>query len=138
MVGHLVVKDVDRFFPVSLSKKIISKILREKLNYDGVVITDDIKMQAISMFYGHKFATARALDVGNDMVMTRFSYKKDAKIIDKMIKRKMDEAFVNQKVERILKLKEKYSLTDDIASNNGFVQKMDDWHDIICQYYDFY
>lgn len=112
MVGHLIVRDVDKFFPVSLSKRIISTYLRDKLEYDGVVITDDIKMQAISLFYGAKFATMRALNVGNDIVMMRLGYKKEMKIINS-IKHRISEEEINKKVERILKLKEKYNVNDN-------------------------
>ena len=68
---------VDKLFPVSLSKKIIKKYLREKENYDGVIITDDIKMQAISFFYGVERATKRALTVGNDVIMIQVIKKKN-------------------------------------------------------------
>ena len=68
---------VDKLFPVSLSKKIIKKYLREKENYDGVIITDDIKMQAISFFYGVERATKRTLTVGNDVIMIKAGYKKE-------------------------------------------------------------
>ena len=115
MVGHLVIKDIDRFFPVSLSKKIINKYLREKLNYDGVVITDDIKMQAINFFYGAKLATKRALMVGNDIVMMRLGYKKEKEIIRKLLNNKKIINIIDEKVKRVLALKEKYNIEDKIA-----------------------
>ncbi|MBR3152979.1 MAG: beta-N-acetylhexosaminidase [Clostridia bacterium] len=134
MVGHLIVRDVDKFFPVSLSKKIISKYLRERLKYDGVVITDDIKMQAISLFYGAKFATMRALSVGNDIVMMRLGYKKEMKIINNIIKsrHKISEEEIDNKVKRILKLKAKYNVNDnevygcDIDEVNKTIMNLND------------
>lgn len=47
MVGHLIIKDVDKKYPASLSKKVIQKYLIEKYNYHGLIITDDMKMMAI-------------------------------------------------------------------------------------------
>lgn len=113
MVGHLIIKDIDKFFPVSLSKKIINKYLREKLKFNGVVITDDIKMQAISLFYGSKNATKRALIVGNDMVMMRLGYKKEKRIIKKLLKNKKIINLINEKAERVINLKNKYNINDN-------------------------
>ena len=115
MVGHLIIKDVDKFFPVSLSKKIINKYLRGHLEYKGVVMTDDIKMQAISFFYGVKNAIKRAILVGNDIVMMRLGYLKEKQIIYKLQKNKKIINIIDEKVERIIKLKEKYKLNDNIV-----------------------
>lgn len=49
MVGHLVVKDVDKKNPASLSKTVINDYLRSKYQYKGLVMTDDLKMRAISL-----------------------------------------------------------------------------------------
>lgn len=113
MVGHLILKAIDKIFPVSLSNKIIIPYLREKLNFNGIIITDDIKMQAISLFYGPNLATKRALTVGNDIVMMRLGYKKEKKIIDKLSKNKHIINNIDEKVSRIIKLKEKYNISDN-------------------------
>jgi len=47
MVGHLMMKSLDSKNPASLSKNIITSMLRNKFNYDGVVITDALMMKAI-------------------------------------------------------------------------------------------
>jgi len=46
MTGHLVVKDVDDL-PASYSKKIVQKLLREEIGFQGLVITDDVLMKAV-------------------------------------------------------------------------------------------
>ena len=130
MVGHLIIKDIDKLYPVSLSKKIIQKYLREKLEYNGVVLTDDIKMQAISFFYGVNNATKRALQVGNDIIMMRLGYKKEKNIIKKISKNKKIINIIDDKVERILNLKEKYNLNDNksegcnIGNINSRIEKI--------------
>ena len=115
MVGHLIVKNIDKIFPVSLSKKIINQYLRQKLEYDGVVMTDDIKMQAVSFFYGVKFAIKRALLVGHDIIMMRLGYKKEKKLINHIIKNEklINNIGLDRKVERILNLKEKYNINNN-------------------------
>ena len=120
MVGHLIIKDVDKKYPASLSKKVILKYLIEKYNYNGLIITDDIKMMAIRLHYNMKKAVKRAILAGNDIVMMGLSYKKVDKIIKYIIsqikKGKISEERINKSVEKILRIKEKYNITDEKAS----------------------
>ncbi len=122
MVGHLIIKDVDRKYPASLSKKVIQKYLVEKYNYNGLIITDDMKMMAIRLHYNMKKAVKRAILAGDDIVMIGLSYKKVDKIIKYIIRQikkgKISEERINKSVEKILKMKEKYNLKDEKA--NGF------------------
>ncbi len=117
MIGHLIVSKIDKIFPVSLSKNFINKYVREKLNFNGVIITDDIKMKAISFFYGGEYAAVRALNVGNDIVMMRLGYKREKRILSKLLNKKwkIDSSEIDKKVIRILKLKEKYNINDNIV-----------------------
>lgn len=47
MLSHIIYKDIDPEWPASLSPQVVKHILREKIGYEGVVITDDIDMKAI-------------------------------------------------------------------------------------------
>lgn len=120
MVGHLIIKDVDRKYPASLSKKVIQKYLIEKYNYHGLIITDDMKMMAIRLHYNMKRTVKRAILAGNDIVMIGLSYKKVDKIIKYIIgqikKGKISEERINKSVEKILRIKEKYNITDEKTS----------------------
>lgn len=120
MVGHLIIKDVDRKYPASLSKKVIQKYLIEKYNYCGLIITDDMKMMAIRLHYNMKRAVKRAILAGNDIVMIGLSYKKIDRIIKYIIgqikKGKISKERINKSVEKILRIKEKYNITDEKAS----------------------
>lgn len=120
MIGHLIIKDVDRKYPASLSKKVIQKYLVEKYNYNGLIITDDMKMMAIRLHYNMKRAVKRAILAGNDIVMIGLSYKKVDKIIKYIIgqikKEKISEERINKSVEKILRIKEKYNITDEKTS----------------------
>ncbi len=120
MIGHLIIKDVDRKYPASLSKKMIQKYLIEKYNYNGLIITDDIKMMAIRLHYNMKRAVKRAILVGNDIVLIGHSLKKVERVIKYIInqvkKGKIPEERINKSVEKILQIKEKYNITDKKAS----------------------
>ncbi len=117
MVGHLIVKDVDKVHPASLSKKIINKYLIEKYNYKGLIITDDLKMMAVRLRYSMKKATFKALEAGNDIVMIGLSYNRIKAVIKYITKKvetgKISEERINRSVEKILKMKEKYNINDN-------------------------
>lgn len=123
MVGHLIIKDVDKRYPASLSKKVIQKYLIEKYNYKGLIITDDLKMMAIQLHYNMKRATLKAIEAGNDIIMIGLSYRKVKSIIKyitkKVRKGKLDIERINQSVEKIIEMKEKYKIED--KEEKGFL-----------------
>lgn len=49
LVGHLLIMNVTGIYPASLSRKFITKYLRKKYRYKGLILTDDLKMRAISL-----------------------------------------------------------------------------------------
>ena len=126
MVGHMVIKKMTSGLPASISKNFITKYLREKYNYDGLIITDDIRMMAVSMFY--RFVSLKsAFTSGSDIIL--FKYRNnDVKVINKVINmvnnNVIDIDEVNKSVERILRIKNKYCITDDIDYNGCNVDKI--------------
>lgn len=68
MTAHIFNSNLDPQYPATLSKKIISGILREQLGFDGVVITDDMQMGAIREYYGYPEAVELALNAGVDIL----------------------------------------------------------------------
>ncbi len=69
MVGHLDVRAVDPHVPASLSRKVVSGLLRGELGFHGVVMTDALSMRAVSKRYGSAKAAARAVNAGVDVVL---------------------------------------------------------------------
>jgi len=69
MVAHVFNKKLDATYPASLSYKTITKMLRWKLGYHGVVITDDLQMGAISKKYGLKNTLKLAINAGDDILL---------------------------------------------------------------------
>lgn len=117
MIGHLIIEDVDKKYPASLSKEVIQKYLIEKYNFKGLIITDDLKMMAIRLHYNMKKAVVKAIEAGNDIIMIGMSYKKLKKIINYVVKEvkdgKIDIEKINKSVEKIIKMKEKYNIVDN-------------------------
>ena len=69
MVAHVFNKKLDTKYPATLSKKTVNGLLRQKLGFHGVVITDDLQMGAISKKYGLKKTLKLAINAGDDILL---------------------------------------------------------------------
>jgi beta-N-acetylhexosaminidase len=69
MVAHVFNKKLDAKYPATLSKKTVNGLLRKKLGFNGVVITDDLQMGAISKKYGLKTTLQLAINAGDDILL---------------------------------------------------------------------
>ncbi|WP_026699675.1 beta-N-acetylhexosaminidase [Salibacterium aidingense] len=120
MVAHILFPQIDDQYPSSLSRPIITGLLREDLNFNGVVITDDMTMGAIAENYGMAEAAVRSVKAGSDMVMMadtrngKFSEVQQA-LVQAVEQGDIEETRVDQSVERILRLKQKYELGNKSA-----------------------
>jgi len=85
MAGHLFHKDFDQQHPASLSENFIEGILRRKLNYTGIVITDDMQMRGITDRYGLLDAFVLALSAGVDIIVVGNNIEYDPDILKKAI-----------------------------------------------------
>ncbi|PGH38427.1 MAG: b-N-acetylglucosaminidase [Candidatus Nephrothrix sp. EaCA] len=69
MTSHIVNRQLDKEgYPGTLSAKIINGLLRNKMNYRGVVFTDDMQMRAITGYYGLREAIRYAIHAGVDIL----------------------------------------------------------------------
>ena len=80
LVSHNIVESIDAENPASLSPK-INKILRENLNFKGIIITDDLYMGAVSE---DSEAVIKSVQAGNDIIIVT-DYKKSIEDIQKAI-----------------------------------------------------
>ncbi len=69
MVGHINVPAVDRGVPASLSRAVITGQLRDRLGFEGLVVTDALDMQAVAQRFASGRAAVRALTAGADVVL---------------------------------------------------------------------
>lgn len=117
MVGHMLIKNIDKKYPASLSEKIIKNYLIDKYNFQGLIITDDLKMKSMRMRYSAKKAIKLAINAGNNMIMIGIKYKtiqKAIKSVAKQVKKgKIEIDNINKSVEKIIKIKEKYNVNDE-------------------------
>jgi beta-N-acetylhexosaminidase len=118
MTAHIVNGKLDESkLPATLSKKIISGILRDSLGFTGPVFSDDMMMQAISSQYGLEESIRLALEAGVDVLMFsnnikgvgHYSPNNIHKIIKSLvIKGKIRESQINDSYQRVIKMKQKW------------------------------
>ena len=122
LVGHLLIKKLTGIYPASLSRKFITNYLRKRYKYRGLIITDDLKMKAIKLIYGADLAVEKAFKAGNDIIIFRFNKDEEKNAIEKVSKMvasgKIKENRINRSVKRIINLKEKYNLSDNMPEDN--------------------
>ena len=126
MVSHIMLPKIDENDPATLSKTIVTDILRKDMNYNGVVVTDDMTMGAIINNYDIGEAAVKSINAGVDIVMVCHQYENVTKVID-AIKEAVNngsitEERIDKSVERILKLKDKYNIKDE--DNKKMRQKL--------------
>lgn len=68
MTGHLLVPAYDAEWPATLSRRILTGLLREELGFQGLIVTDGIEMQGVRRRYGLEGAAVRALAAGADAI----------------------------------------------------------------------
>lgn len=105
MVSHNVVTSIDKNNPASISKKVHS-LLRDELDFSGIIITDDINMGAIKNEYTVADSIVKAIQAGNDMII--ITIDKNSK--DKITNTKIDYKTVIESVKNAL---EKGEITDN-------------------------
>lgn len=69
MVAHVFNKNIDAKYPATLSAKTVNGLLRQDFGFDGVVITDDLQMDAINKKYGLKNTLKLGINAGNDILL---------------------------------------------------------------------
>ncbi|MDP2846677.1 MAG: glycoside hydrolase family 3 N-terminal domain-containing protein [Humidesulfovibrio sp.] len=69
MTAHVFNDRLDAKHPATLSRPVITGLLRRKLGFDGVVVTDDLQMRAIGSRYGMKEAIGLAVNAGADLLL---------------------------------------------------------------------
>jgi len=116
MLGHLRVKGYG-FKPVTMNKEIIKNYLS---NYQGLIMTDDIQMNYLKYLYGLKKVFLNCLEAGNDLIMIKYQseiYQVFEEILNKISQDQYLKDVVNESVQKILNIKEKYQLTNDQVIN---------------------
>lgn len=109
MVAHLQVKALDPERPSSLSPRIVGGLLRQKLGFEGLVVTDGLDMKGVTNTYGEGQGELAALIAGNDILLLPPDVPKAIEVI-KTAAEKSDSirSLVDYHCRRVLKAKYTY------------------------------
>lgn len=122
MTAHIVVPALDPAEdPATLSRPILTGILREELGYDGVVVTDSLGMEGVRTKYGDERVPVLALQAGVDQLLNPPSLDVSWNAVLEAVKGgEISEARIDESILRILRLKAKLGLFDDpFVSRSG-------------------
>lgn len=110
LVSHNVVKSIDSEYPSSLSRKVITNELREKLKFSGIVITDDLDMDAVKSYAAGGKAATLAINAGVDVIITSDFVNMYNEIINGVNNNSISEDAVNLAAKRVIAWKMAYKL----------------------------
>lgn len=109
MVAHNIMADVDPDYPASLSKK-VHDIIRNELKFDGVIMTDDLVMQAITKYTGTEAAAVTAAKCGNDILCCTEVETQYPAVLSAVKNGEIPQEQIDASVRRILKWKHNLGL----------------------------
>lgn len=104
LVSHSIVNAIDPELPASLSPK-INAILREQMGFNGVIVTDDMAMGAITQYTNGETAAVMAVSAGNDLVICSDFENQIGAVIEAVRDGRIPEEQINESVLRILNIK---------------------------------
>lgn len=111
MTAHIYFPTIEKEdgIPATLSKAVLTDLLRQELGFEGLIITDCMEMNAIANTFGTVEGVIRTVEAGSDTVLISHSYQKQKKAIKALIKAvksgRISENRIDQSVRRVLKLK---------------------------------
>lgn len=113
MVGHLYHGGMDSKFPGSLSHQVITGLLRTKLGFEGVVISDDLQMKAIRDYFSLRDIVSLSIQAGTDILLfgNNMEYEPDLlpkiqRIVRELVENGVvSRARLEQSYSRIMRLK---------------------------------
>ncbi len=111
MAGHILFPALDAQFPATVSRTLLTEVLRERWGYEGVILTDDLIMRGLGARYTPTEAAIAALAAGADMVMLAAKPELIARVYPAVVAAyrngTLSRSALQQSVARILALKKK-------------------------------
>ena len=120
MIAHVAFPALtrDEALPATLSSAIIQGLLREKLGYRGVILSDCLEMQAISDTFGTESASVMALQAGIDLMLVSHTFTRQqgsfTAIREAALTGELSAQVVQRAAERVLHLKARYLAWDNV------------------------
>jgi beta-N-acetylhexosaminidase len=112
MLSHVIYKNIDPDHPASLSHEMIQTLLRKKMGFQGLVISDDLRMDAIKQRYPLDVSVVQAVNAGVDILLVTDNMEK--RVMDALVKAvqtgQVSMKTINESYQRIMAMKKKYGI----------------------------
>ena len=109
MVSHLKYPAIDADNSATLSYEVMTKLLREELGFEGIIITDDLEMGAISNHNTFSDVGVKAIKAGADVLLICHDYQHEQEVylgvLEAIQNGELAEERINESIRRILKVK---------------------------------
>ncbi len=133
MLAHIYFPQIDTEteIPASLSENVINDLMRNQMDFNGIVITDALDMDAIDTVYSPADAAIRAVQAGNDLILigAHISPENQAEamqaVVDAVRAGEIPESRIDESVQRILAAKERFNILNwQELEQNGVEQRI--------------
>ncbi len=114
-VGHFAAPELtgDETTPCSLSKEVMTDLLRGEYQYNGVIITDALNKKAISEYYGAGEAAVKALKAGADMILMPEKFEEAySEVLQAVADGNISEQRINDSLARVYRIKYRSTIED--------------------------
>ena len=101
LMSHNIITCMDPDLPASLSPE-VHRILREELDFDGVVMTDDLAMDAVAAYSEEGAVAVMSIQAGNDLVLTTDYQTQIPKVLEAVKSGTLSEEDINTACRRVL------------------------------------
>jgi len=121
MTAHIINRDIDPNYPATLSPFFINNILRQQLGFNGVIVSDDMQMGAITEYYGFAESIILAINAGCDILIISNNnkiydetapYRAQEIIFEAVKSGKISIDRILESSERIYKLKKEFGIIE--------------------------
>ncbi|WP_339166424.1 beta-N-acetylhexosaminidase [Paenibacillus sp. FSL R5-0341] len=107
MTAHVIFPAIEpEPIPATLSRKVLTCLLREEMGFEGIIITDCLEMHAISKPYGVAEAAIRAVEAGADLILVSHTLQDQVAAVEAIIEAvrtgRISEDIINKALERII------------------------------------
>jgi beta-N-acetylhexosaminidase len=128
MTAHISVPSIDSDnIPATMSKRVITDILRKELGFNGLVVTDDMEMRPVTKKWSIGRSAVQAVIAGCDLIVVAWSpsAKNDVynSIIDAVKSNSISESRIDESLRRILRVKLKRDLFSGLSGNDPMLVK---------------
>ena len=123
MTAHILIEQTDKSYPATLSPEILTGLLREEQNFNGIIVTDGMSMGGIVKHFGIEEASVLAVKAGADVVMATGGYGDQVRtyngILEAVKRGEISEERIDESVRKILEQKQDLGIFENAFVDPG-------------------